>query len=288
MRLLLLWIIFGLALLISCGKKDDDPYQLMRQDTTQEGVYTTSLHSVNKKISKNISGKVRISKYGDEFKVDVRLKNAPDGTHRQYIHAGKGCPTDSMDINKDGFIDVEESKAVIGMGILPLDGDLSSRELGHNDFPQGSYVYSRSASYSRMLANIGTPVEDLPLDGRAIVIYGVPKNISLPVSVAAKDQLQVHESIPIACGILKLSYGEVDMEEWTESERPTRTVRPRPRPRPNPRTGSNSGSTPDPWPDNWEPESGGGSSGDGEGGGLSWWDRVRNWWRCRFGRCAEE
>lgn len=256
-------------LLLSCGKavEDKTPEAIPEEETFSDGVYQAVLIPVNGRISSQINGEVKISRYGDDFKVRVELKNAPKGIHKQFLHTGTDCPRQVHDDNHDGFVDGYESQEVMGQILVPFDGDLSSQSRGDTFYPSGSYSYARSTSYYLMLSDLHLPDEivndsivklhtrDLPLEKRVVSIYG---------------QSSVGE-IPIACGVLTHIANEPpppsDGDSWEDDYPRPRNPVPRPRPRPEPR--------PQPDPDIEQPRGG------------SWWDNLRNRWERWRGRMED-
>jgi hypothetical protein len=194
-------IILSISLLfLSCGKsiEKSKSYDGVENETIVDGTFAAILMPVNGNISSQINGDVQISHYGDEFWVKVRVKDAPVGVHKQFLHTGSTCPKIEHDLNQDGILDISESSFAIKSPILPLDNDLDSQSEGSEIFPKGDYRYIRSTSYYLMLSDLHLPDElhgddlvklnerDLPIENRVVVIYG---NSRLG-------------EVPIACGVL--------------------------------------------------------------------------------------
>jgi hypothetical protein len=239
--------LFGILILtslISCGKSVEDKTSEEKplEEASIDGTYSTLLLPVDASVSARVSGEVKIHKYGDSFKVDIKLKDSPGGIHRQYLQTGTSC---------DGP----------GMKILPLDDDLSGQMRGQGFFPSGSYHYKRSTSYYLMLSDLHLPDDnsndgivkldgwELPLEKRPIVIYAQKNGVD----------------VKMACGILtKTSTNENETTSWDEpaprTPAPEGNVRPRPRPRPEPR--------PAPVPEVSQPE-------ETEPHHSTWWERMR-------------
>lgn len=264
--------LLSFVLLLSCGKRvNEDSDEDSRQEELYNGTYSAILIPVNSKISSNVHGEVKILKYGDDFQVNVRLKNAPKGHHTQYLHTGSYCPKGSQDINADGYIDGYEARTQAGNIIVPFDGDLSTQLSGSSLVLQGNYSYSRSTSYYLMLSDLNLPDEiindpivklhdrDLPLERRVVMVY--TKHRNWPSTVDGTE-------VPLACGILtRISdYPIPNDDTYQEGPREPRP-RPRPRPRPQPR--------PEPRPDP-QPEV--------DHQNDSWWDWVRQRWNRWRGR----
>lgn len=260
-----LHLLLFLLLLISCGKgvkedTDDD----VRLEESPDGTYSAVLAPVNHKFSGDVYGEVRIHKYGDEFKVNIRLKNAPKINYRQYLQTGSFCPQMSQDLNADGYLDAVEARNYAGSIIVPFDEDLSAQRSGDNIVLQGNYNYSKSTSYYLMLSDLHLPDDvvndgmvklegkELPLERKTVLIYGQGKN--LPSTFMGQE-------VPVACGILsRISQYPIPDDEIEEAPQDSSRTRRRPRPRAEPREPE---PRPDPPP---APRS------------RTWWERIRDWW----------
>lgn len=237
-----------LIVFISCGKSvKDKTDEEIQEEVISDGTYSAWLLPMNDSVSNRVSGDVKVKKYGDDFRVEVKLKGSPGGVHKQYLQTGTSCKA-------------------IGDRLVPFDDDLSGQLRGHSHFPSGNYHYKRSTSYYLMLSDLHLPDDvngdqlvklsewDLPLERRAVTVYA---------RGSSGDVL-------MACGVLtKISTNESG-DAWNETSPAPRTpdsdhVRPRPRPRP-PRT------TPAPVPEVREPE-------PDSGNNSSWWERMRERWR---------
>src|SRR5690606_10594726 len=103
-----------------------------------------------------INGVINIQ--DDQVQIEVEADDTPRlVTHRQHIFIGNACPTMEHDTNGDGFIDVNEASAITGLGLIPLDNDLSSQSAG-GDFPRadlsGDYNYNETTSLAQMLTDL--------------------------------------------------------------------------------------------------------------------------------------
>jgi hypothetical protein len=244
--------IFSLLFIISCGKAvEEKSEEIAQEEINFDGIYMAILVPVNGNISNHVHGEAKITKFGDEFKVDIRLENPPTGPLSQSLNTGTRCPKRENDSNNDGNIDSDEAKNNMGSIIVPFDGDLSSQSNGENTYPSGSYHYSKSTSYYLMLSDLHLDDEvtndslvklrekELPLERRVVAIY-------------------IHE-MPLACGILtRITDTETpeDDDSWEEPRPPRPRPRPEPIPRPNPRP-----------PEEEENRT-----------SSSWWDRMRQRW----------
>jgi hypothetical protein len=197
-----------------------------------DGTYRAILRPLNEQ-NALMNGSATIVRKGDDFIVDVRLSHGPVKTLvRQSLHQGHRCPTEEDDTNADGIIDAAEGAAVYQGILIPLDDDISSLRMGLGTFPLaddfGSYFYSRVTSYETVLSDLRE--EDLNPDdeyvklgsrknfntlGRVVVLSGVPVETVLPETVTGIGRLTPHQSLPIACGILKRvegSPGTIDQD----------------------------------------------------------------------------
>jgi hypothetical protein len=220
-KLLPLALAGSLTLVVACGSDNDDDDPIPQAENPPQeaedwqGSYRAILLPVNPTVSPNVSGTALVSREGDNFRVRVSVDNAPQAIHMQHIHTGTACPVAAADVNGDGFIDVIEAQASVGNVLIPLNGDLSSQSAGSQYWPFGNYNYDRSTSYDLMLADLRAPdenpddsvvklgpEENLNLEGRVVEIHGVAQNANLPETVASKDGMPAHRTLPIACGVL--------------------------------------------------------------------------------------
>lgn len=185
-----------------------------------EGVYRAVLKSLNNHVSGETTGSVDIRVVGDDFFVESRITGSPIAIkHLQNIFSGTKCPDVSSDINKDGLIDISESVPYSGKVLIPLDSDLSEQlngiEYGPISNNAGNYVYRRSTTLSRLLADLRSldpdprdfiiklkPEEELNLSGRAVIIHGLKHTTPLSASIEGYGPFTAEQSLPIACGIL--------------------------------------------------------------------------------------
>lgn len=229
-----LFILGATLFLAACGKTPKVKNDEIEYQEPPNGTYTALLYPVNEKVAPEITGKVKITKLGDQFDVAIQIGKSNQGVHPQYLHSGIECPLMNADANRDGYVDYQESQKSIGYRIVPFDDDISSLMAGNHLYPSGNYRYKKSTSYSLLLSDLKGPDDldgdslikldgsELPLDGRVVVIYGQPKN--LPSSLSESE-------LPIACGVLSKTSGYPEPDEW-EEERDDRVRVPRPRPRP--------------------------------------------------------
>lgn len=226
--------------------QDKTEDELPEEEVLTDGTYSAVLLPMSAAVSSHVTGDVKIKKYGDDFRVEIKLKGSPGGIHKQYLQTGTSCQS-------------------IGSRIVPFDDDLSGQLRGYKFFPSGNYHYKRSTSYYLMLSDLHLPDDvsaeqlvklnewDLPLEKRAVGIYA---------KISSGEAL-------MACGVLTRISNE-DSDSWNEPSPRTPEddrVRPRPRPRPRP--------TPVPHPAPPEPD----VRPNPDGEPSSWWDWVRESWR---------
>lgn len=205
----------GLAVLIltglvACGEVED-----------VERSYSVTLTEVNPQVAPGVLGNGDLVLTGDNFTATLDLTGAPGGVHRQGITVGAACPTIKDDANADGYVDGVEAQVSSGKTLIPLDGDLTSQAAGENEYPSDNYNYSESTPFSTMLADLVAPdtnpndsvvklsaAEELTLQGKVVVVWGVAPDTVVPATVAGVDQLTPQQSLPIACGVIERVNGE--------------------------------------------------------------------------------
>ena len=217
LRNILAFIFF---ILVACSEGKSTRSNSVKSQSELEGSSQSLYRAILKPINENVAGKtagvvlVRID--GDEFVVEETVSESPANVrHYQYITEGSDCPTE--DVNGDSYIDVKESESTLRKMLIPLDSNLDS-QIDGSDFgpianPAGAFVYRKTASLARMMADLQlddpNSMDDLVklenedalnLSQRAVVIHGI--GYGLPDSVASRDGMSASESLPIACGQL--------------------------------------------------------------------------------------
>lgn len=256
-------LLFFIPLIFGCGKaleeKSDDLHQ---EEVVADGIYSAILLPVNPRLSSDVHGDVRVTKYSDQLEISLNVKNAPMTRVKQALHTGEKCPTLNDDQNRDGYVHSAESFAVTGYIVLPLDNDLSSQRNGNNLTLSGSYRYKRSTSYYLMLSDLHLPDEVI----NDSIVKLNSQELSFNQKVVTLYSETSNGEIPIACGVLnKISEEPLPDSEWEERPDPYPEPRPRPRPRPQPRPQPEPEPEPEIGPETEQPE--------------SWWDRLRERWR---------
>jgi hypothetical protein len=226
--LLLLTIFFAL----SCGNSSDNnkisnqgginQNETIKPDGSNiQGIYATVLVPLNKNIHMKAVGTAAVQRDGDTFSATVKMKSGQRSTNfKQAIYTGRRCPTIKDDLNKDAYVDIQEAMIAIGQVVIPLDSNIDSQQAGLNNYPNGdavsgSYLYQITASFSRMFADLKNPDENpndnmvklgsdegLTFPGRIVFLQGISQKVYLPATVASIDGQDVHQTVPVACGVL--------------------------------------------------------------------------------------
>ncbi len=221
----------SLLTLVSCGKSDKNSSRaavpvvsvsphVEEEQQDDQGIYKAILRPINSEISGETSGTIEFRIEGDDVVVESSIRGAPAGVkHLQNIFVSSRCPEIKADTNKDNVIDLMEAMTQTGLILIPLDSDLSEQldgiEYGPIANTAGSYIYRRSSTLSRILADLRSPDpdlhdsivklpegKDLMLGGRVVMIHGVKSNSNIPDSVKSISYLTKEQSLPIACGVL--------------------------------------------------------------------------------------
>jgi hypothetical protein len=176
-------IISGLCLLVltSCGEKnnDDAATKDRPQEMLLEGVFKAVLRPYNFTASGWIpNGMADIKINENQIEVKSWLDDSSNVVHMQNIHVGTQCPSMEQDINRDGFVDMNESMKVAGKILMALDDDLNSQEMG-SVYPKGNYSYYQTASLSKMVS----------VEGKVIIVTGTANNQGLPIACGVIERM---------------------------------------------------------------------------------------------------
>jgi hypothetical protein len=220
-----------MTLIVSCGSDDDDNgNSLQQEEEQQEGEYKVTLSGLNVDLSGVPTGSGEFSLIGDDFRAVMNVSLAGVAGHIQLITTNGSCPDDTSDTNGDGVIDVVEAINVTGAALIPLDRELSSQGAG-GIFPDGAnYNYDESVSYALMLSDLKLPDtdtsdifvklganENLNLEGRTVLVHGIPDSVILPDTVQSAADLSAQQTLPILCGVItRASTSEVSETESLE------------------------------------------------------------------------
>lgn len=183
-----------------------------------KGKYVARFTTLNPQVNGTVPGSVTFFRDKDRVMVYLRLfAGYPKAWHPQKIYEGTRCPTLEDDTNGDGYIDINEAEAVLGKILIPLDADISSQRSGRNFYPlgdlSGNYFYERVTSFSRMFRDLKdtknaseeykklAPNEGFSIEGKAILVQGVGKDVEFPESVGSAPRYKPFQTLPVACGI---------------------------------------------------------------------------------------
>ena len=197
-----------------------------------EGKYEVKFSALNTSVAGMTEAKATIHVIADQISVGLEVKDSPATTiHSQFIYTASECPTELNDSNNDGFIDPVEAAKVLGSILIPLDGDLNAQEDGMTIFPTangvGSYSYYQEADFLRLVADLQSPDlnpkdefiklngrEDLKLEGKVIIIQGIPEESYLPGSIRVIQPDTDRAALPIACGkIIRTNQTDIEVNE---------------------------------------------------------------------------
>lgn len=206
-----------LTLVAACGSDDDDSGSgaAPQEEQQQDGQFTVTLAPVGNNVEGTPSGVGGFSISGDDFRAFMTVTGAPTAVHNQHVHIGTRCPSATDDTNQDGFIDIVEATTPSGGALIPLDDDLVSQSAG-GDFPRGAnYVYDESTSFQAMVQDLRLPDPDpadavvklgaddpLNIDGKVVIVHGVPATQELPDTVKGLGSLGPQEALPVLCGVI--------------------------------------------------------------------------------------
>lgn len=209
-KLPLLCLSISIVLFAACGKKDGgskaQPMEAAIQEQISEGTYRAVLRPINNSLSGYLpTGAAEISILGDDVQMKTYLDDDARVAHMQQIYTGTRCPEVSDDKNNDGLVDINEALGVVGNPLIPLDGDINSKDEGAGVFPRGaSFTYLISASLAKLESDVRNRTgQNLNLGGRVILIHGANSGAVLPETVTTIDGMEKSASIPIVCGIIE-------------------------------------------------------------------------------------
>jgi hypothetical protein len=230
-----LLFLFILTSLSACGEKssrsDQSPSTLptlgegVNQNENIEsdgsnvqGFYEAPIWPVNVNLHLKQIGVVGFSRLDDEARGLVKLNYGPRSVRVKIsILTARRCPNLNDDLNGDAFIDIEETKKMMGQVLIPLDDNLETQELG--DFPattsSGQLNYSQRASFDKLFLDLKAidplPMDDLiklgpedgfTLPGRIVIIQGASSENLLPSTVATDDTGTAYQTLPVGCAVL--------------------------------------------------------------------------------------
>lgn len=213
-------VLLQLFILAACGKGFEEEEQ---QEENYTGRFQGRLTSLNQKFGA-YRGNVAITIEDNQFWARVKVEGPKNETmHAQYIHVGSRCPDMGDDLNRDGYLDFMEAYRVAGPVLIPLDSNLNSQQKGLNDFPRmkrhSFYYYSEACNTQFMMEDLRREdviiddmitklkrKEELDLESRVLMIYGVSEDRTLPSTMRSYDGYPRQHTLPVACGKLSEGY----------------------------------------------------------------------------------
>lgn len=225
----ILTLVLALPLIHSCGKSSSgDGVSLDRQDreeaadeTEIDGTYMAKFETLNPHVNGTLPGSLTFHRTGDRIISFLRLfAGKPRTWHQQGVYMGRRCPNLGDDLNKDGFIDIEEGMKVFGKMVIPLDANLNSQSAGRNFYPlsdlSGYYHYERVASFQRMFDDLHgedfdsedhivklSAGQKWTFHNKVVVVMGVDEETPLPETVSGLGKRKAFQALPITCGIIR-------------------------------------------------------------------------------------
>jgi hypothetical protein len=223
-------LIFGVCIMTafsSCSEHRVESGPRLHVDTFEEltidGTYEVKFSPLNSSVGGVTNVKAKIQVIADQISIGLKVIDSPPmTTHSQFIHNSTECPAEIDDVNGDGFIDPMEASSVLNEVLIPLDGNLNSQEEGTAQFPIsnsiGAYTYFQEGILSSLLEDLSMLGHDqeLKLEGKVMVIYGIPEDTYLPGSIQNIGTTSDRAALPIACG--KISRKILDESETSEPD----------------------------------------------------------------------
>lgn len=202
-----------------------------------QGHYQAKFITLNPHVNGTIPGSANFYREDQKIFAYVRLfAGGVKAWHMQNVYLGERCPTINDDLNKDGFIDINEAEKVLGKILIPLDSDISSQNSGKRFFPladlSGYYHYERISNFDRFLKDLQEPDKDLEdnivklpdgegltIVGKTFMVQGISETVTLPETVATKENRRSFQTLPVACGVFE-KVTKAPGEVYVENEIP--------------------------------------------------------------------
>lgn len=186
----------------------------------EEKVYTAELKPMNESVGgTSARGNVTITLKGDTMIIQVAASGLhPNMMHLMHYHGFPGgqearCATDEEDVNKDGIIDLIETREVSGITLVPFNGNPAELEITSQTYPvastQGAVAYSDTVMISKLVDALRSKhgINSLQLKNRVVYLHGVAAETGLPMTVESLPGIPAHITLPIACGKLEEKNG---------------------------------------------------------------------------------
>ena len=194
-------------------------------DAEELAIFHAPLTQINPQVSASTpTGLFEAVLHGDDNLLEISLEaiGLDAVSHPTFLYSGTSCPTQAMDDNDDGVVDVFEGQDAYGSILLPLDGDLTNQTIQAGTFPTGSSPsYAEDATLGLVVDAINGPEvnpltlfvtlpagEEFDLGRRVIVMHGVGAELLVARPLVAGIDgtgLSIPESVPILCGRVVLT-----------------------------------------------------------------------------------
>lgn len=180
-------LVFILSTLNACGENSGHSKNAgtpQQEEALSDGIFKAILRPYNFTAAGWIpNGMADLKITGNEFEVKSWLDDSANVIHKQHIHTGTKCPSLENDLNKDGFVDLDETIKISGNVLLALDNDLNSDAPEGSLFPKGNFAYSQSGQISNAV------------EGKVIIISGTATDPNLPIACGVIERMPEAESL---------------------------------------------------------------------------------------------
>ncbi|WP_377509480.1 hypothetical protein [Pontibacter locisalis] len=189
------------------------------ETTATEGegmVYDVNLSSLNSEANdgRDVSGTARFEVRDSLLLITVNAEGLePNTMHLQHLHsfetpADASCPPGmEADTNKDGIIDLIETRQSAGITMIPLHDNPVNMEIKTDTYPttdnEGKLSYQKTVNLNELSSAYKEKFGmDIDLTRHVIFIHGVGSDASLPASVQSLPDVPAHVTLPVACGAI--------------------------------------------------------------------------------------
>lgn len=217
---LLVPLLFGA--LLSCNQQANEEGEIVDREIIdtiateeQAAVYEVALSGLNTEVNdgRNVSGTARFEVQDNQLMITVNAEGLePNIMHLQHLHSFEetagdaSCPGMDADINKDGIVDLIETRENAGITMIPLHDNPASLEIKTETYPtaddQGRISYEQTVDLNELSSAYKEQfgLDTLDLSRHVLFIHGVGSDANLPQSVESLPEVPAHVTLPVACG----------------------------------------------------------------------------------------
>lgn len=178
-------------------------------------VYEVNLSGLNSAANEAriIRGTAKFEVQDNQLMITVNAEGLePNTMHLQHLHsfeAGEeaSCPSGmEADANKDGIIDLIETRESAGITMIPLHDNPVSMEIKTETYPtaddEGKISYQQTVNLDELSSAYKDKfgLDTLDLTRHVIFIHGIGADATLPESVQSLPEVPAHVTLPVACG----------------------------------------------------------------------------------------